>query len=131
MASLSDKLGRITTLLLLCAMTLVSAMLLVTAGGGAYLTVVLLTAFAFGGQAAISPATSTDFFGPKYSATNYGVIMLSLGFSSVLFNAISNSLYSATRSYTITFLMGAVTALLAGIAFLLIDRLSKQKNNSK
>lgn len=127
MASLSDKLGRIATLLLLCVMTLASALLLVSVGGNAYLAVVLLAAFAFGGQAAISPATSTDFFGPKYSATNYGVIMLSLGFSSVLFNAISNALYASTGSYTITFLMGAVTALLAGLAFLMIDRLSKQK----
>lgn len=127
MSSLSDKLGRITTLLLLCAMTLAGAILLISAGGSAYLVVVLLTAFAFGGQAAISPAASTDFFGPKYSATNYGVIMLSLGFSSVLFNTVSNTLYSATGSYTSTFLMGAVTAVLAGAAFLLIDRLSKQK----
>lgn len=128
MSSLSDKLGRISTLLLLCAMTLAGAILLISAGGGAYLAVVLLTAFAFGGQAAISPATSTDFFGPKYSATNYGVIMLSLGLSSVLFNAISNALYSATGSYTSTFLMGAVTAVLSGVAFLMIDRLSKRKN---
>ena len=128
MSSLSDKLGRISTLLLLCAMTLAGAILLISAGGSAYLAVVLLTAFACGGQAAISPATSTDFFGPKYSATNYGVIMLSLGFSSVLFNAISNALYSATGSYTSTFLMGAVTAVLSGVAFLMIDRLSKRKN---
>ena len=131
MASLSDKLGRITTLLTLCFMTLAGAILLISVGGNTYLAVVLLTAFAFGGQAAISPATSTDFFGPKYSATNYGVIMLSLGFSSVLFNTISNALYSATGTYTITFLMGAVTALLAGLAFLMIDRLSKKKNTGK
>ncbi len=128
MSSLSDKLGRITTLTILCAMTLASAMLLIFAGGSAYIVVVLIAAFAFGGQAAISPATSTDFFGPKYSATNYGVIMLSLGLSSVLFNAVSNALYAATGSYTITFLMGAVTALGACVAFLYIDRLSKRRN---
>lgn len=129
MSSLSDKLGRITTLTILCATTLASAMLLIFADGGMYLAVVLITAFAFGGQAAISPATSTDFFGPKYSATNYGVIMLSLGLSSVLFNAVSNALYTATGTYTITFLMGAVTALGACAAFLYIDRLSKRRNN--
>lgn len=127
MSSLSDKLGRIATLTLLCAMTLASALLLIVAGGPAYLAVVLVAAFAFGGQAAISPATSTDFFGPKYSATNYGVIMLSLGLSSVLFNAISNALYTATGTYTVTFLMGAVTALGASAAFLYIDHLSKRK----
>ena len=127
MSSLSDKLGRVTTLTILCAMTLVSALLLIFVGGPLYLVVVLITAFAFGAQAAISPATSTDFFGPKYSATNYGVIMLSLGLSSVTFNAISNALYTASGTYTSTFLMAAVTALLAAVAFLLIDRMNKKR----
>jgi len=131
MASLSDKLGRITTLLLMCATTLTSALLLIFVGEYAYLAVVLLTAFAFGGQAAISPATSTELFGSKYSATNYGLLMMSLGFSSMLFNAISNALYSATGSYATTFLMGATTAVLAGAAFLLIDRIIKRKNTAK
>lgn len=131
MSSLSDKLGRIVTLSILCITTLASSVLLIFAGGSAYLVVVLVTAFAFGGQAAISPATSTDFFGPKYSATNYGVIMLSLGLSSVLFNALSNTLYDATGTYTVTFLMGAATALGACIAFLYIDRLSKRRNSAK
>ena len=130
MASLSDKLGRITTLLLMCATTLTSALLLIFVGEYAYLAVVLLTAFAFGGQAAISPATSTELFGSKYSATNYGLLMMSLGFSSMLFNAISNALYSATGSYATTFLMGATTAVLAGAAFLLIDRIIKRKNTA-
>ena len=127
MSSLSDKLGRVTTLTILCAMTLASAVLLIFVGGPIYLVVVLAAAFAFGAQAAISPATSTDFFGPKYSATNYGVIMLSLGLSSVTFNAISNALYSASGNYTSTFIMGAVTAALAAVAFLLIDRLNKKR----
>lgn len=127
MSSLSDKLGRVTTLTILCAMTLASALLLIFVGGPLYLVVVLITAFAFGAQAAISPATSTDFFGPKYSATNYGVIMLSLGLSSVTFNAISNALYTASGTYTSTFLMAAVTALLAAVAFLLIDRMNKKR----
>lgn len=127
MSSLSDKLGRVTTLTILCAMTLASALLLIFVGGPLYLVVVLITAFAFGAQAAISPATSTDFFGPKYSATNYGVIMLSLGLSSVTFNAISNALYTASGNYTSTFLMAAVTALLAAVAFLLIDRMNKKR----
>lgn len=131
MASLSDKLGRITTLLLMCATTLTSALLLIFVGEYAYLAVVLLTAFAFGGQAAISPATSTELFGSKYSATNYGLLMMSLGFSSMLFNTISNALYSATGSYATTFLMGATTAVLAGAAFLLIDRIIKRKNTAK
>ena len=127
MSALSDKLGRVTTLTILCAMTLISSLLLIFVGGPVYLVIVLVAAFAFGAQAAISPATSTDFFGPKYSATNYGVIMLSLGLSSLTFNAISNMLYSASGNYTSTFIMGGITAVLAAAAFLLIDKLNKKR----
>ena len=128
MASLSDKLGRINTLNILCAMTLLCGLLLIFVGGPAYLVVVLITAFAYGGPAAINPATSTDFFGPKYSGTNYGVIMMALGFSSVVFNALSNALYAATNAYTMTFVMGGVTAVLSMVVYVMIDRqVKKQK----
>lgn len=127
MSSLSDKLGRMATLMVLCLITLTGALLLIFVGGPIYLAVVLIIAFAFGAQAAISPATSTDFFGPKYSATNYGILMLSLGISSVTFNAISNALYAASGNYTSTFVMAALTALLASIAFMFIDRLNRKR----
>lgn len=127
MASLSDRLGRVRTLVLLCVMTLVGGLLLVFAGGGMYFAVVLLVAFAYGGPAAINPATSTDFFGPKYSGSNYGVIMLALGFSSVVFNVVSNALYAATGTYTMTFLTGAVTAVISIVIYLVIGLLRRGK----
>lgn len=125
MASLSDKLGRIRTLILLCCITLAGGLLLIFVGGGAYFAVVLLVAFAYGGPAAINPATSTDFFGPRYSGSNYGVIMLALGLSSVAFNAVSNALFAATGTYTLTFLMGGITAAVSIVLYLLIGQLRK------
>ena len=131
MSTLSDKLGRIKTLTILCLTTLVSGLLLIFVSGNAYFAVVLIAAFAFGGQAAINPATVTDFFGPKYSATNYGVIMMSVGCSSVVFNAVSNKLYAATGNYRATFIMGTITAGLALVTFLVIGQLGKkQKENA-
>lgn len=128
MASLSDKLGRINTMHLLSVITIVCALLLMFVGGYAYFVVVLITAFAFGGPAAVNPATSTDFFGPKYSGTNYGVIMLALGFSSLFFNAISNAMFAATGAYTMTFIMGAVTAAITIVIFVVINHcIKKQK----
>ena len=70
---------------------------------------------------------TTDFFGPKYSGTNYGVIMLALGLSSVVFNAISTALYSATGAYTMTFIMGAVTAAVSIVIYVVIDKLNKKQ----
>lgn len=124
MSSLSDRLGRIKTLNILCITTLLCSLLLIAAGGPVYLIVVLVTAFAYGGPAAINPATSTDFFGPRYSGANYGVIMLALGFSSVVFNAVSNALYAATGTYTLTFIMGGVTAVVSMVLYVVIGRLN-------
>ena len=132
MSTLSDKLGRVNTVILLCVVTIVCAGLLIFVGGGAYIVVVLITAFAFGGPSAVNPATSTDIFGSKYSGTNYGVIMLALGFSSIIFNAISNALVKSTGSYTATFIMGAVTALITiGLMLVVGHYVKKSKQETE
>ena len=122
MATLSDRIGRVSTIYILSGVTCACALLLCFAGGYAYFGVVLLTAFAYGGPSAVNPATSTDLFGAKYSGTNYGVMMLALGASSICFNALSNTFYAATGTYTLTFIMGAVTALITVGTFAVIDR---------
>ena len=130
MSTLSDKLGRVATVILLSVVTITCAVLLIFVGGGAYLVVVLLTAFAFGGPSAINPATSTDLFGAKYSGTNYGVAMLSLGFSSIIFNAISNALVKSTGKYTMTFIMGAITAGITIVLMLIIGHYVKKNKTT-
>ena len=126
MSALSDRLGRMETNVLLCVVTIVCALLLMFVGSYAYIVVVLITAFAFGGPSAINPATTTDFFGAKYSGTNYGVAMLSLGFSSILFNSISNALVKSTGKYYMTFVMGAVTAAITIVLQLVMKKYKKK-----
>lgn len=127
MAALSDKLGRIRTVIVLSVLTIVCAVLLTFVGGYAYLIVVLLTAFAYGGPSAVNPAACTDFFGAKYSGTNYGIAMLSLGISSLLFNSVSNALYAATGTYTVTFIMGAASAGIAIGLLIVMERTFKAR----
>ncbi|MBR5491206.1 MAG: MFS transporter [Oscillospiraceae bacterium] len=132
MASLSDKLGRINTMHILSVITAVCALLLIFVGEYAYFVVILVTAFAYGGPAAVNPATSTDFFGPKNSGANYGVIMLALGLSSIVFNAISNAMYAATGAYTLTFIMAALSAVVTIVIFIIINAcIKKQKAEAK
>ena len=52
--------------------------------------------------------------------------MLALGFSSVCFNAISNAMYAATGAYTMTFIMGAVTAVVSILLTWVIVRFQKK-----
>ncbi len=129
MAAISDKIGRGSALYFLSALTAVCALLLIFVPGYAFMIVVLVTAFAYGGPSAVNPAYSTDFFGPKYSGTNYGVIMLSLGLSSICFNAVSNAMYAATGAYTLTFIMGGVTGVISILITFAIVRCQKKLAN--
>lgn len=112
MASLSDKLGRATTVIALAVLTAICSIALIWAGSYFYIVIIVLTAFAYGGPSAIFPPMTTDLCGPKYAGTNYGIAMLGLGFSAICFTAISNALYEATGTYTYSFIIAAVSAVI-------------------
>lgn len=63
MATASDKIGRTNTIIFLAALTAVCAVALIWAQGGFYVTVIALTAFAYGGPSATFPAMTTDISG--------------------------------------------------------------------
>ncbi len=125
MAALSDRIGRTTTIIVLSLITLVGAVLMIFVGGWPYIAVVAIIAFGYGGPASVNAAITTDFFGPKNSGTNYGVVMLALGFSSVIFNAISSSFLKG--NVTATYVMAALTAVVPIFMMLIINRLLKTK----
>jgi OFA family oxalate/formate antiporter-like MFS transporter len=114
MATLSDKLGRITTIVALSALTFIGAVLMILNFQGAG-----FIAFGYGGPASTNAAFTTDFFGLKNSGTNYGVIMLALGFSSVLFNTVSA--YILKGDVTSTYIMAAASTVVPVIMMLLIN----------
>ncbi len=118
MASLSDKLGRRRCTCLLSALTAVAAILMIKARGGVYIIAAAVIAFAYGGPSSVNAAMTTDYFGAKYSGTNYGIIMLALGLSSLFFNALSATLLSG--SVTLSFLVAAASAL---VPMLLMKRI--------
>ncbi|HHT17386.1 MAG TPA: OFA family MFS transporter [Papillibacter sp.] len=125
MAWVSDKLGRVNTIILLSVMTFVGAMLVVlNVQGVGFIVAICIIAFGYGGPSSTNAAFTTDFFGPKNSGTNYGVAMLALGVSSVLFNTISSSVLKG--AVIPTYLMGAFTALIPIILMLIIKRHTKK-----
>jgi len=127
MATLSDKIGRTLTMCILAVMTLIGAILMTFVGGIPYIITVALIAFAYGGPSALNAALTTDFFGPKYSGTNYGVVMLALGFSSVFFNMISNTVLGGNP--VPTFIMAAVTAIVPIFLMMIINSCLKKRQN--
>ena len=135
MASLSDKIGRANTMYVLCGITLVGALLMTFITGYGYFATIAIIAFAYGGPSALNAALCTDLFGPKNSGTNYGVAMLALGLSSIVFNFISNNILGASVDVaagtavgiTSTFIMGAVTAVIPVFLMLYINNYLKKR----
>lgn len=130
MASLSDKLGRANTVIMLAALTALCAVALIWASGYFYVVVIVLTAFAYGGPSAIFPPMTTDLCGPKYAGTNYGIAMLGLGFSAVCYTAISNGLFEASGTYTYSFIIAAVSAVVPIGLMLLYGYLGRKKQEN-
>lgn len=129
MASLSDKFGRANTVIMLAVLTAICSVALIWAGGYFYTIAIVLTAFAYGGPSAIFPPMTTDLCGAKYAGTNYGLAMLGLGFSALCFTGISNALYEATGTYTYSFTVAAVSALIPIALMLFYKKLVKNKKN--
>ncbi len=126
MAALSDKIGRTATIIVLSVITFVGAVLMIFIGGYAYIAVVALIAFGYGGPASVNAAITTDFFGSKNSGTNYGVAMLALGFSSIIFNAISSTVLKG--NVVPTYIMAAATALVPIFMMIVIRKQLKKKS---
>ena len=102
----SDKLGRTRSIVGCCVISALACVGLIFANtAAAYLAAIFLVAFAYGGTSGINPVISTELFGAKNSGTNYGLVMISIAISSVLFGKISAS--AAGSSFTPIFILCA------------------------
>lgn len=126
MASLSDKIPREFTIIINAVITFICAIGLIWAKSYVYMILVAFAAFAYGGPSATAPAMVSDLAGPKYSGTNYGFALLGLGFSSVVFNFLSNLLKEYSGGYTYSFILAASTCIIS-IILMLVYRIFKRK----
>jgi OFA family oxalate/formate antiporter-like MFS transporter len=79
--SISDKMGRIRTVLAMCCCSIFACVgLLRHAEGFWQLQAGLcLAAFAFGGFLALMPSLTADYYGPKHVGANYGLLFTAFG----------------------------------------------------
>lgn len=110
MATISDKLGRRFCTCILSVMTAIAALLMIFVQSYAYIAVVAVIAFAYGGPSSINAAMTTDYFGSRSSGANYGVIMLALGLSSLFYNSLSATVLNGNMA--LSFVVAAVSGLI-------------------
>jgi MFS transporter, OFA family, oxalate/formate antiporter len=129
-ASVSDKLGRARTMMAMSVITCAASILLNFVAGVPYVIVVFFIAFAYGGPTGVTPALLSDVFGTKYAGTNLGLVLLSLGFSSIVFSKISSALSAggaATGNYSATFFLVAALCVIPVVLMIVFDQLRKKR----
>lgn len=120
-AWVSDKIGRLGSIVLILAMTAVGVIAMIFAEGVLFLVSLSMIAMAFGGAAGVYPTLTADHFGTKNLGVNYGLVTLSLGASSLIFTMVNNAL-SGNGDYTLSFIIAAATCAISFVLILLLRR---------
>ena len=85
----SDKFGRINTIIVLLAGTAVLALFFNIAAGNSIFVIIALIGFLYGGLLSIFPSLTADTFGVKNAATNYGIMLLGFGAGAIISSQIA------------------------------------------
>lgn len=87
--AVSDKLGRINTLIVLLSITAALSLLVNTVGGYWVYALIACIGFSYGGLLSTFPSLTADLFGPKHMASNYGVVLLGFGCAAIISSLIA------------------------------------------
>lgn len=124
---LSDRIGRRNVLFILYGITLVCIILLIFAQSYAFIALIALVSFAFGGSAGVYPAVTADYFGIKNNGVNYGLVMIAFAVSGLMFPAIAKIVTPGGVPTAWTFAVPAIGAVVGIIITMLLrkDKLKK------
>jgi len=112
---MSDHFGRLFTLRAIIVLSMLATPLLYVERAHVWLFfgLLFLVYYCYGTQLSVYTALAGDFFGTKYLATNYGLLLLAWGFAGVLGPMIGSRVFVATGNYEYAFVGSAVLAALA------------------
>lgn len=100
--SLSDKLGRVSTLTLMLLIAICGLLLLVVSDHGgavAFYLGVALVGLGFGSFMGVFPGFTADQFGPKYNTFNYTLMFTSFSIAGMLSPILSGRIFSLYGTY--------------------------------
>jgi OFA family oxalate/formate antiporter-like MFS transporter len=122
--TVSDKLGRKKTIILLLCVTAVLSLCVNLATGYMIYVLIACIGFAYGGFLSTFPAFTADLLGAKYNATNYGIVLLGFGAGAVVSSLIAGY-YKNVAATDINlmfpaFVIASVAAVVAIVSVVLI-----------
>jgi OFA family oxalate/formate antiporter-like MFS transporter len=109
---MSDHLGRLRTLrgIVVLSMLATPALYLWREEPLMFYVLLFFVYYCYGTQLSVYTALAGDFYGTKYLATNYGVLLLAWGFAGVLGPLIGSRVYVSTGTYQYAFFGSAILA---------------------
>ena len=120
-AWLSDKIGCTKVMLFLYTVTMISVLLLWRIQGNLFIVLIAFVAYAYGGCAGVTPILATDFFGIKYMSSNFGLVMVSVMISGIIYPFLGSIVSPGGEASVATFLIPAVLCMV-GCVFLSVLR---------
>jgi OFA family oxalate/formate antiporter-like MFS transporter len=120
---MSDHFGRLLTLrgILIVSMIATPSLYVWREQLLAFYILLFVVYYCYGTQLSVYTALAGDFYGTKYLATNYGLLLFAWGFAGVLGPVIGSRVFVATGNYEYAFFGSAVMALVA-LAFVSFAR---------
>jgi OFA family oxalate/formate antiporter-like MFS transporter len=109
---MSDHFGRLFTLrgIIILSMIATPALYLWREQVLLFYMLLFLVYYCYGTQLSVYTALAGDFYGTKFLATNYGVLLLAWGFAGVLGPLVGSRVYVSTGTYQYAFFGSAILA---------------------
>jgi len=87
--AVSDKLGRVNTVMVMLAGSAIFSLFVLSAEGYWVFALLAICGFFYGGFLGTFPSLTSDHFGVKYLASNYGIVLLGLSVGAILSSRIA------------------------------------------
>ncbi len=128
--AVSDKLGRENTMMLMfiilaIGMFIFAWMSTISISWYAVMAIASLIGFCFGGNFALFPSATADFFGSKNVGKNYGVMFTAYGIAGITGALVAGPIVDATGSYFLAFIITGILAIIA-VVFTFILKMKRK-----
>jgi OFA family oxalate/formate antiporter-like MFS transporter len=109
---MSDHLGRLLTVraVLVAAFFAAPLMYLLRSSSLFFFIMLFVVNYAYGTQLSVYTALAGDFYGPKYSAANYGILLLAWGTAGIIGPLIGGWVFDTYKTYQYAFYAAAVAS---------------------
>ncbi len=110
---MSDHLGRLRTVrvVLVAGLFAAPALYIFRESVAAFYILLFIVYYAYGTQLSVYTALAGDFYGPKHSAANYGILLLAWGTAGIFGPLIGGEVFTSTGSYQMAFYLAAGASL--------------------